>query len=385
MPDKKVRTCILSGGFNFRLEILDKIKGFLKKYELHLYSKDVVAEYIEQQVLNVNLFETTRLVVLDHIPSFGSGGVKSKKRLEEMLRCVPEGCVVVFNGIDKGKRNEWLFKIVNENGKVYESPKYLQKSSAVNHIEKAFKQNNKKYEDGCAETLVSIIGEVYKKGVEVDKIYLSLKKLFSFVGDIPAITKSDVIKTADHDKEYLMFTLFNCMDKRDFISCLRTYKKARDIVKSEYESAVQVLNSIRWRYRLLLFLKESKILGYEDDRTLQNISELKKLKRSGSGSYTVYELEKSEDKEAKEKAQYTAGMAKNSLVGNYSYEPSINKYSRKEIYNILLSVNESLFKVRSCYYSDAEIKLAVDNVLMTACSMLNTTILTSLRRSPHGV
>jgi len=175
------------------------------------------------------------------------------------------------------------------------------------------------------------------------------------------------------------------MDKRDFISCLRTYKKARDIVKSEYESAVQVLNSIRWRYRLLLFLKESKILGYEDDRTLQNISELKKLKRSGSGSYTVYELEKSEDKEAKEKAQYTAGMAKNSLVGNYSYEPSINKYSRKEIYNILLSVNESLFKVRSCYYSDAEIKLAVDNVLMTACSMLNTTILTSLRRSPHGV
>jgi|6_EtaG_2_1085325.scaffolds.fasta_scaffold04082_3 DNA polymerase III delta subunit len=385
MANDKVRVCILSGGFNFRLEIFDKIKGFLKKCELHSYSKDTVAEYIEQQVLNVNLFETTRLVALDHIPSFGSGGAKSKKRLEEMIRSIPDGCVVAFNGIDKGKRNEWLFKIVNEIGKVYESPKYLQKNSAVNHIEKAFKQQNKKHEDGCAETLVSTIGEVYKKGVEVDKIYLSLKKLFSFVGDNGTITKSDVMKTAVHDKEYLMFTLFDVMDKRDFIGCLSAYGKARDLVKSEYESAVQVLSSIRWRYRLLMFLKESKVLGYEDDRTLQNISELKKLKRSGSGSYTIYELDKTEDKEAKEKSQYTAGMARNSLVGNYSYEPSINKYSQEEIHNILLSVNKSLFKIRSCYYSDAEIKLAVDNVLMTACSMLNTSILTSLRRSPHGV
>ena len=385
MANEKVRVCILSGGFNFRLEILNKIKGFLKKHELHSYDKEVVAEYIEQQILSVNLFETTRLVILDHIPSFGSGGAKSAKRLQEVIENIPENCVVVFNGIDKGKRNEWLFKIVDKIGKVYESPKYLQKNSAISYIEKSFNQNSKKFEDGSAETLVSIIGEVYKKGVEVDKIYLSLKKLYSFVGDRDTITQSDIVKTADHDKEYLMFSLFDHMDKRDFVGCLNIYKKARDLVKLEYDSAIQVLTGIRWRYRLMMFLKESKLLGYNDDQTLNNILELKKLKRSGSNSLTTYEVDKTEDKETKEKMQYTAGMAKNTLMGNYSYEPVINKYSQEEIYNILLSVNESLFKIRSCYDNEAEIKLAVDNVFMTSCSMLNTRILTSLRRSPHGV
>jgi len=381
MTADKVRVCLISGGFNFRLEILGKIKSFLKKHESHSYGKETVAEYIEQQVLSVNLFDTTRLVVLTSIPVFGSGGAKSKDRIKKIIENIPENCVVVFNGIDKGKRTEWLFKLVRKIGKIYESPQYITKSSAINYVEKSFDQDNKKIEEGSAEFLISIIGEVYKKGVDVDKLYLSLKKLHSFTAGNKEITKSDILKTSDQDKEYIMWKLFENMDKRDYVGCLNVYRKARDLVRLEKDSAMQILNNIRWRYRLLLFLKESKKLGYENEKILDDISGLKKLKRSGSGHHAIYDFDKTEDKEEKIKTQYSMGMAKNMLVGNYGYESAISKYNFKEIYNILLSVTESLFKIRSCC-NDAEVALAVDNVFMTSCGVVNTKVLTSLRR-PH--
>ena len=377
MSETKIRVCILSGSFNFRKETLDKIKTCLGKFDLYVFNKDEFnAQYIEQQILSINLFGGRRLVILDHIPVFGSSGAKSKNRVKDMLFSVPEGCVVVINGIEKGKRTEWIFNYVKDIGKVYCSPTHLSKANALKYVRKSLEKHDKQVEDGTEDFLINFIGETYKKGVNVDKLYLSLKKLYTFIGDQKNVTKHDVLRTVSHSREYIIWDLFDHMDKRDYNGCFNIYQKIRSLTNSERESAEQILNIILWRYRLVLFLMEAKKYIENDDDILKKLKDLKKLKRSGSGFYSTFEYDE-------DKPQYSEGMAGTVLKGNYMVGPVISKYSLREIYNILVSVNESLLKIRlGC--NDAEIMLMVDNVFMTACNMLNSKILSLLRVNDYA-
>jgi len=378
MTNTQVKICWLTGCYFRRTESIKKICDGIKGYELYVYDNDVSAEYIEQQIMNHSLFVDKRIFILNSLPQYGNSSQVSNKKWSEIFKNTPNDCVIILNNIDPVK-HEKLYKYVSSIGKVINYNQFLVKADAINWIISGTESIGKTILNDDAELIVDMIGEEYKKGVDLEKLYISFYKVRNYVGTHKKITREDIVKVADKYNNFIIWDLFNAIDDKNCIKCISLAKDYYNDNKNVKESIQYIFNMLLWRFRLFLTLKEIKSYNsrLSENDIIEKMNTLYKIKRKGFGFYTSYTLDL--DKEEKPKPMYTSFVVSSAMKSFYGNPSSLDKYDRKILFLAVKSIEESLLKIRN---SNTEIDsiLMLNLFFMLMCGIFQDNILSKIRR-----
>lgn len=367
-----------------RKSIIRNIHDALGEYSLTVCEEDSSGQYIESQITECSLFSDTKLVILRSLPSFGATTTTDNKKLLELFKNIPEGCFIVIDGVPKSARPS-LYKKVETFGKVVDFPQYLSRDKALQWTADRFTENLKEIGRKDLELIVDSIGEedYRKSGIDVDKLYVCVKKICDYLGKTSKVTYEDILKSADKYNRFFVMTLFDAFDNRDLkkcISIIEMAKKSGDLT----DITTQTLFMFLWRFKMLWFVKESLAAGKREDEIIkdmqENVFKLVKSPESEAGEASVYEIDK--DASGKNKPEYNYNALKGAISGFYGHAPAAQKYSREEIFKILHCVNECLIRTRYDI-NDLELTLLLDSLMLTAIpSSLSQGDLDAMREIP---
>ena len=260
--------------------------------ECLVYDGDYTPEYIEQQICGYSLFSDSKVVIIKSIDSFDASAATSNKRWIEMLNRVPEGHLVIIDGVSPTSKPV-LYKHVKKIGKVFDFPQYLKKEDVLGWFSTQMAEAEKECEDGCFDIMIENIGEEPDgSGYDVDKLYMYIKKLLDYVGNRKNIDKFDIIKTCDGSGTFIIWNLFEAIDKRDYAKCVKLINTMVDMSKTSQDAVEYVFSMSLWRYRLLLMAKEFKYQKLSNEEISVRILGLTKAKRTGNGGGAVFEQDK---------------------------------------------------------------------------------------------
>jgi DNA polymerase III delta subunit len=360
-----IKLCWITGGHFLCQEIFDRVKNQLPDSNIQTYREPDSAEYIEMKLFESDMFdEKDILFVLKTVPVFDCSTAKSNKRWIHMFESIPEGTIMVIRGCKPRSSKNALWIYAKKYGKVFEEPCHVTHSAACEFVKSRLSIHQKSMSDEDVSFFVNAIGEEYKKGINVDKLYLNFKKIHQYVGSAKKISRSDIIRVVYNNSEFVVWQMFTAFDKKDYPFCCRLYRQACSNVKDKLEVIHQVMRMSLWRYRMLLFLKESVRLGKDKTQIQNDISGLYKLARDGSGFKSTFSYDK--DKNDNIKPAFSSGVVQNALLGNYADSSPLNYYHPQDLYDIVKCINECLHKMRTnCTKTD--IDLLVDNLFMTIC------------------
>jgi len=344
----------LSGSYYMRRQRMADIKKAIGDHILCVFRDTDGGGYVESKITEVDLFSTKKLVVLKGFPTFAKTSATDNKKVIKMLQNIPENCYVVIDGISQtGKPT--IYKAFQKFGKVINFPKYLDRRDALEWVGDRLEERDKDIKQKDIAFIVDSIGSE-SKGIDVDKLFVCVKKICDFLGDEEKITREDVIRVADKYNRFVVWSLFDAIDNRNFDQCIFILDAACRTDKLS-SVAEHIFNLVLWRYRMLWFLKEGKACKMSNDTIKEDIKRIYKIVKSGSGLNSTLRTEV--DDSGNKKQAYSPNAVKLALDGFYDKKPIINFYQRKNIFRIIKSAEESLMKIRYGA-SPAEIRLLLD-------------------------
>ncbi|MFW6172793.1 MAG: DNA polymerase III subunit delta [Elusimicrobiota bacterium] len=375
----KVEICWLCGSYFLCENIMNSIKSQVgDDAHIEVYDDSVSAEYIENKIFEGDIFSDRKRIIITHLPVFSGNLSKSHKRWISIFKNLPTGMLIIIKA-DKPKSPKnpvWIY--VNKNGRVFNKPRHIDRGSAISFVREKIKIEGKTIDDDSISILVDLVGEKDKKGVDVDRLYLSVYKICCYKGSAKNISKSDILQTVTNQQDFIIWSMFDAMDNNDLFTCYNLYHQACLLSKNKTELINQIMFMSLWRYRLLVFLKEFRISGRSNDEILDKISEFYKLSRNDNGKKAIFDYEL--DKTGNRKRIYSDGMVRNILMGNFNKRSPLDCYSRRNIFDIIKCVNECLYKMRtSCL--GIELDLVIDKLFMTACQSFSEKFLAYHARS----
>jgi hypothetical protein len=369
----------LSGSYYMRRHRMADIKKSIGEHILCIFRDTDDGGYVGSKITEVDLFGEKKLVILKGFPVFAKTSATNNKKIINMLQNVPENCFVVIDGISQtGKPT--IYKAFQKFGKVINFPKYLDRRDAMEWVADRLDKKNKDIKQKDIAFIVDSIGSE-TKGIDVDKLFVCVKKICDFLGDEEEITREDVIRVADKYNRFVVWGLFDAIDDKNFDQCVFILDSACRTDKLS-SVAEHIFSLVLWRYRMLWFLKEGEALKMSNDTIKNDIKMIYKIAKSGSGLNSMLSIEV--DDSGNKKQAYSSNAVKSALDGFYDKKPTINFYKRKDIFRIIKSAEESLMKIRYGA-SQAEIRLLLDIFLF--CIMkddLTDTELETSRKIPFA-
>jgi len=390
MADKKTaRVCWLTGSYFCRQEKVDAIRKSVGEHELFVYGNDDEAdgEHIEEQILSASMFSHNRVVILYDLPDFSSD---TNGNYINLFSNVPDDCIVIINGVSSAKKK--IFDHVSSIGKVFSFCDYLSASDAFEYITKDFQDRGIGFEDDDIRLIIKLCGEVYKKGIDFDKVYLNMSKITSYIHGAKKVTREDIIKAIEPNSEFIIWEFFDALDERDFN---RAQTMIREITVKDgiRETAEYLFSMMVWRYKLLTWLRSSVDSGMKDNEITEFFSAIHKITtvKVGDGKEDATRAEKDKAKfigaramykvslgdDGKPELLYSSKMIQNTLNA-YGRTSAVDKYTIDELSDIIDCIEDCQLKMRS-RINDTEILLLFDNIIMTICHMFNKKSLKKLR------
>lgn len=360
-----IRVVWLSGNFFQRQAVIKKIQKVLGDYSLTLCDEDVSYEYMENEVLRSSCFSDMRMVWVRGWP-IATNRQTMMKHFKKLMGSVPDDCVFVLDNLETTS-NEFS-KIAAKNGKVFEFPEFIRIDSAPNWLSQRMTEKDKSIEMKVAVMLCHSLKVYDKKGVKVDDLVLLLKKISHYLGKRKRISEDEAYDICIDSNDFIVWNLYSKLDAKDAAACLKIVAKLWQFTKDPGVEVIKILNSMIWRYRLLLAVKE----GLAHKKSIEAIGafleKLPKLNRKGAGYNTRYEQEGGRGKMAK--PMYTSSFAAMTTKSFYGKPPAIKCYGRVKIFSILELVEQMIYKIRSgC--TDAEAMLMFELLIMTICDKVN--------------
>jgi len=379
MPkEETINVVWLSGNNTECQEIIDNIKQFLKTFEYYSYGSDVTIEFLEQELTSFSCFEEEeKLVILTDFPiSKEKNKAGTLKKLKKILETLPENCNVVFNNFNTD--NKSFISFIKKIGKVYIFDKYVDKNNAIKCITEYVRKKNKSIDTESINIIIDSVSTTGDKNIEIDKIFNNLIKILSYIGNRQKINKQDILSVCDHSNDFIIWELFNYLDKKNYKGCLSILQKIENKEKNFNEAISQMFRTINWRYKLLLFVKESKAKKYSNEQIISEASKLYKFKQSGLNYNIICEPEINKDG-SKRKA-YTEKMINQALEGNYYSSPLISYYKRQDLYYIVRAIGQVFLKIRTgC--SVLDIKTTIKSIFKMICYVDKENNLTRMREN----
>ena len=366
----------LSGNNTECQKIIDSIKQFLKTFEYYSYGNDVTIEFLEQELTSFSCFEEEeKLIVLTDFPiSKGKNKTEILKKLKKILETLPENCNVIFNNFKTDSKS--FISFIKKIGKIYTFDKYVDKNNAIKCITEYVGKKDKSIDTEAINIIIDSISVTGDKNIDIDKIFNNLTKILSYIGSRQKINKQDVLNVCDRSDDFIIWELFNYLDKKNYKGCLSILQKIENNEKNFNETISQIFRTINWRYKLLLFIKEAKAKKYSNEQIILEASKLYKFKQSGSSYNITYEIEINKD--GSKRKDYTEKMITQALEGNYYSSPLISYYKRQDLFYILRSIAQVFLKIRTgC--SDLDIKTTVISIFKMICHVDSENNLSNIR------
>lgn len=378
--ENQVNVCWISGNYFERRAFIDKLKAYLDGqggYELSVYTDEETIEYCQNQILQSSCFSENRLFIFNDWPKTNKTKQTFYKNFIELCEKSPDDAIIVCNNLKTESK-----KVINafkKMGKFCEFDELVKSKQAPKWFVGECEQKGKSIELKDAEQVIKAIGEKQGKySVEIDRMHSMAEKLCNYVGNRKNITSEDVLTVCTDEPEFIIWNMYDYIDAKDFCGCMNMLAQAQSVSKSVDGFVNQIVSSIIWRYRLILFLKEGIAQKWDTERISREISKLHKLKRKekSSGFLLQYSVDKYEN--GNEKSLYSSQMVNNTISGRYK-KPPVLCYSRKEAFLILLAAEETQSKLRSGV-TDAEALVLLDALMMTACSLVDNDLLNRIRQ-----
>lgn len=365
------RVYLIEGSLKKRQEILDKIRESLDSYvERRISSKDDVTDILHE-ITQMGCF-SEQIFIIDSLPSFKEEKDSTKSRtkvlslFQKYIPIIPVGNIVVFNNL--GISGKKFLDVVRENGKVIEYQQKVSINDAANFISAHFAKNDQVIDFEVARMLPEAISGVFAKDVDVDRLRVLLKKLDMYVGKRKSIKKDDIfIVCADISQDYLIWNLFDYLDKKDFEGAMqfsREYfyrdssNKTGELMKNIY--------LILSRYKMLLLMRNMFVdQGInKKENVVSSLLELKKIKTTGKSSKMKMEVQM----DGKEAATAFSDKMIYKLMAGGKNSP-IALYTTEQLNLIIYALSQALLKIRiGCY--DSEMDIMFEFILMTICGKI---------------
>lgn len=358
----KVNVCWLMGGYFQRKQLIQKIHESLADAVTVNVSEETSGEEVLGliQRSDEGIFDTessNKVIILRSLPKFKS--TKQPGRLwKSVLNDVPPNVVVVFDNINKSE-SAALFKFVKQIGKVFEYDTKISRSEAIEMSEHFFEQEEKKI---TPENMAYLVDRVQDdKKVDSDLVFSNLMKLLVYIGKAKEVTKDDISSAVVNNTKFVVWDWFELMDKRDFhslvvqINELKTKEKFSNLVASS-------LPVIRWRYKLLLMVKEQKMISKDSRKVIEELSKLKKRNKEG-------EL----------KQLYSDYSIRGLLYGSAGSTPPIDLYTRGQLISILKLIDNFILKNRYGA-TECQSELMLEMLFMFICGHGDLSIIKDVRQ-----
>lgn len=381
---KEVNICWMTGNYHQRAHVLRNLQSYLTSkgpYETSVYGGEVTLEYVQSQIQQRSCFEDNqRLIILNDWPAFKTTKPTMYKHFLKMCEGITDGIVLVCNNLETDADS--FMKAISSIAKVYTFKGELKQWDAQGWVKGEIANREKEISDYGAEAIICAVG-TKESGwtIDIDKLYMMIDKLCGYVGRRKAITDDEVIAVCTDSSDFIIWSLYPLLDAREFCNAMKLIQKGFDLEEDAKDFAESILYSMIWRYRLMLFVKEGSAQGWDTARIISEISKLHKMKRSGNAFGIRYIFELNEEK-VPPKPIYNQKQVEKLFDGKNS-KPPILCYNRKELYEALMIIEQTLQKIRAGATKFETICL-LDSVIMSICGVGDGEQLSQLRRINNG-
>jgi len=205
--------------------------------------------------------------------------------------------------------------------------------------------------------------------VDVEKLELLMLKLYHYVQGKTSLTKKDVFDVCAVSHDFIIWSLYNIFDGSDGedrkTKYGRSFKMAYDfLLNTRYfnHEATMLLQSMLWRYGLLLMGKSSVEKRIPKKDIEVEIANIRKLKSEGKAQRI--KMSPKEDR-----PEYSDKMV-NGVLYQRRGADLLSCYTYDELLSIYRTISKSLVKIRSgC--TNAEIITFLQLTFLTICGELN--------------
>jgi len=358
----KVNVCWLIGGYFQRKQLIKSIHESIANAATINVSEETSGEEVLSiiQRSDEGIFDTessNKVIIIRSLPEF-----KKTKQPTKLWKSVLENCpsniVVIFDNVNKSE-SPTLFKFVKKIGKVFECDVKISRSEAIETVEHFFEQEEKKI---TPENMAYLVDRVKDdKKLDADLIYSNLIKLLAYMGKSKEVTKEDITLTISNNTKFVIWDWFELMDKKDFhslvvdINSIKNKEKLSNVVASS-------LPVIRWRYKLLLMVKEQQMIFKDSRKVIEELSSLKK-----------------KDKDGELKQAYSDYSIRGLLYGTASSTPPIDLYTRGQLMSILKLIDNFILKNRYGA-TECQSELMLEMLFMFICRHGDLSIIKDVRQ-----
>ena len=368
------KVIVLEGSIADRKRILNKIKGSLTDdYDTIIFDNKDHYDYVSQSITEISCFDIDRLFILKELhtieaPDKAQARIKVLNRFKKLFPSIPAGNIVVFNNV--GLSAESFFKEVRKYGEVHKFAQKINKSDGKRMVNDYFKKQQIVLNDELAQLLVDSL-DLSGKEVDVDKLYLTIKKFHQYVHGKSKITKEDVYTICSSSKEFIIWSLYGILDDisvskdKDISAAISLLDNYLSNVKYFNHEAVMIISGMVWRYGLLLLTKNGANNKISQQEINSKISNIKKLESKGR-SYKI----KMKPKMTKDgpTPEYSYKMINSVMNQNYG-RVVLACYNFDQLLLIYYALVKTLIKIRSgC--TDSEIKISLYIIVLVICGAI---------------
>jgi len=359
MTSKLKNIHYLQGSWASRRGYIQKIKKKMGEYELSIFDETYSYNYVEQYIMENSCFDSSRLIILNNWP--GTIGSKSQSvtsvinKFVKILPDIPEKCILIFNNC-KTKSKKFI-SAIEKYGCFYDFGSSIKLTQARKKIKQFFLSKKKQIDDNTVNFLIESFNS-QKNEVDVDQLYISLKKIENYIGTSQNIKESDIKDCCSHSIDYVVWNLFNAFDDKDLDKSLKMMEVGTNPTKNLERDAIGMLTIFKWRYNLIYLIKNAKNKGMKNDDIKNHINSMVKLKQKGVGNKIIMEEE--------DRAMYSPQMINTILNTYYSKKSIIDRYEENELLLILTVLNELPIKIR-WGASEAEIRVLLRLLCLVMC------------------
>lgn len=358
---------VLEGNIVARKRFLNKFKKSLSEYDLFYFDKQDNYEYVSQMISELSCFDEKRLFIIKDLPSVKAPS-KAQERtkvlnyFKKLFPIIPNGNIVVFDNV--GISAESFFKEVRKCGEVHIFDKKIDKSEARRVIKKYF--NKKEISlDGDIIALIANSLNLEGKEVDVDKLDIMLKKFHHYIAGKKNITTGDYNVICSASKEFIIWNFYNFIDDKDILSSTKLITNYLNNAKYFRQESVNLINSMVWRFGLLLLISNGVNKKMSEEDIISAISNIKKVECSGKAQNMRLTERLKEDKNIQE---YSLKMMKSVIERRHGKE-ILSCYNFNQLILIYYTLVQTLIKIRSgC--TDAEIRIAIQMNILVICGKI---------------
>lgn len=372
--ESKVHVAWLSGGYHRRNAMMSRIRERFPEFEYIVINSDHEFEYLMSKLRSGGCFNSGRLISVTSIPKTKNANAKKKyiERLKKILDGPMTDCFLVFNGVESTKEKA-IFNAVKDHAKIYEYEDVVAQKDASYYISKRMRALKLRGNDEICNTLAEYCGKIPNvKGYSADKIEMALFSLSLALGEGAEVTRENIESITFQHDDFIIWDMMNALDAKDCERVTSLLSKLQVTDKGLNQSATEMIQTLLWRYRLIMLIREGYSTKKSRDQILSDALSIRKMTRTGDGiglsaSYepTLVKTGPNAGQPASVWSQQVASIAMDGLYGS---TPAVDNWSRREIYSFIEALTMGLSLLRGA--SENESLIIADTVLMLGCKLV---------------